>query len=146
MDAIRKAKEQDIIELCAIEKACFKYDILSKKSLRNFINHKHHLFLVAEHDKKIAGYLITLINSRHKMARHYSLAVLPQYRGQSIGKKLLLASESYITSKQGIKLEVHVENKPAQDLYRSMGFSFSKIKIGYYEDSSNAIEMIKFFN
>ena len=146
MAIIRKAFEQDFLTLHDIELECFQSDLLSKRSLRNFVNHKHHISLVAQHDEKIVGYLITLLNWRHRLARHYSLAVLPQYRGQSIGNKLLLASESYVSVKKGVKLEIRVDNISALKLYQSLGYKPGKIKPAYYQDGCDAMEMIKFFS
>lgn len=145
MTNVRKATEQDLSALYDIEVGCFKSDRLSKRSLRNFINHKDHLLLVACQDEKIVGYLLTLITAHHRLARQYSLAVLPQYRGQSVGRKLLLASESYVAAKQGIKLELRVDNKAALELYQSLGYESGKIKPAYYEDGCDAMEMIKSF-
>lgn len=146
MTIICKAKKQDLLELYNIEQECFQSDRLSKRSLQNFINHKHHLFLIAKQDEKIAGYLLTLLNPHHKLARHYSLAVLPKYRKQSIGYQLLLASESQIANKQGIKLEVRADNKAAQKLYESLNYKIVKIKSDYYSDGQDATEMIKILN
>ncbi len=145
MTIIRKATKQDFLALHDIELECFKSDLLSKRSLRNFINHKQHLFLVASQGKKIVGYLITLLTEHHRLARHYSLAVLPQYRRQSIGRKLLLASEAHFLAKQGVKLEIRVDNDSALKLYQSLGYKSGKIKPAYYQDGCGAMEMIKFF-
>ncbi len=143
MIIVRKAKNEDLLELYNIEIECFKNDILSKKSLRNFINHKYHILLVAQQNQTITGYILTLINPRHKLARHYSLAILPQYRRQSIAKQLLLEAESHVIKKQGIKLEIRIDNKAAKILYESIGYKAGKIKPNYYEDGCDAIEMIK---
>jgi ribosomal protein S18 acetylase RimI-like enzyme len=140
---IRKATEKDFLALYDIERECFGGDMLSKRSMRNFINHNNHIFLVATHNKKIIGYVLTLVMSHHRLARHYSLAILVQYRRQSIGSQLLTAAESYIVTKQGVKLEVRCDNKAALNLYQSLGYKPGKTKSGYYEDGCDAMEMIK---
>jgi ribosomal protein S18 acetylase RimI-like enzyme len=143
MIIIRKATDHDLLDLCNIEKTCFEFDLLSKQSLRNFINHKCHSFLIAEKNNKIVGYLLTLLISKHKFARQYSLAILPDFQRQSIGRQLLLASESCVNKKLGIKLETRTDNIAAINLYQSLGYKTGKVKYGYYMDGCDALEMIK---
>lgn len=142
---IRKALERDMSALYEIEQKCFLTDRLSKRSIKNMIRHNNHVLLVAEYKGHIAGYLLTFITPRHKLARHYSLAVLPEYRGKSIGSKLLNEAESYASSKQGIKLEIRADNKNAMKLYESLGYHKCGMKRKYYQDGQDAIEMVKMF-
>ncbi len=143
MIIIRKAKDSDLVELYEIERVCFEFDLLSKNSMRNFINHKSHSFLIAEKNNKIVGYLLTLLVSKHKFARQYSVAILPEFQRQSIGRQLLLASESFVDKKLGIKLETRTDNIAAINLYKSIGYKAGKLKYDYYMDGCDAIEMIK---
>ncbi len=54
-----------------------------------------------------------------------NLAVLPRYRGRGLATQLLSCSEELARKSgcQRLVLDVELENKPAQSLYRKLGFS-----------------------
>lgn len=99
------------------------YDIsLSHRSLQDIV--------VTCEENSIRGYCwteiidITLESGNEKHGIIYMIGTEPEYRGEGLGKKVLLAGLSYLKS-QGIKtvsLSVDSENRVAYELYRRMGF------------------------
>ena len=140
---IRAAILEDLNIIYAIETACFDSDIISRRSLRYMILNPHSHLLVYTHYKVIVGYILTLCPKRSVLGRHYSLAVLPEYRGAGIARKLLKAAESRCSGKLGFKLEIRKNNLIAEKLYESLGYVAHRLKEQYYEDGEDAIEMVK---
>ncbi len=73
------------------------------------------------------------------------IAVLPEYRGNGIGKTLLkrLLSGAKRRGARRMLLEVRESNVVAQELYRSQGFEFLSVRKKYYPDGENALVMAK---
>ena len=72
-----------------------------------------------------------------------SLAVLPEHRRRGIARSLLSKVMKNITeySVHEFYLEVRVSNKPAIDLYQSLGFKTARTIRGYYRDGEDALVM-----
>ncbi|MEI8641673.1 N-acetyltransferase [Pseudoalteromonas sp. Hal099] len=80
-----------------------------------------------------------------RLARLYSLAVIPTVQGKGIAKMLLAALEKQ-TSERGriyLRLEVAVNNESAIGLYKSMGYRVFGQYSDYYDDHSDALRMQK---
>lgn len=93
-------------------------------------------YLVAQVADKIVAYagMWMIIDESHVT----NVAVLPEYRGQGIGK-LIMASLIVYAEKQGAKrmtLEVRASNEVAKDLYRQFGFVAAGLRKNYYTDSN----------
>jgi len=98
--------------------------------------------LLVESNGKIIGSASLSIKNeeRRKHVGDFGIAILQEFTGLGIGKKLMIEIEKD-TRKMGMKimvLSVHGKNKIAQNLYRKMGFNVSgkipesiKIKKGY---------------
>lgn len=140
---IRKATLKDIAAITLIETKCFKGDTLSPRSIRYMVTNLNAIMLVYTKDQQVVGYVLTVRHTTRRLAWHYSLAVLPEYRGQGIAKALLLKAETYFPDKEGFKLEVNTKNRRAKKLYEQLGYRPRTLKPGYYEDGSDAIEMVK---
>ena len=139
---IEKAKLSDLNEIYSIEHEVF--DIinypLSKASLRYHI--KKNLIYIYRVQNKIAGYILVLV--RKKNYKIYSVAVLKDYRGQSIASKLL--DEFIKTADKDIILEVRVDNIGAIELYKKKGFQVVKTSKNFYKDGCDAYIMKKAFS
>lgn len=75
-----------------------------------------------------------------------SFAILPEYRGQGLGKTLMLHTLNYLKSQKWeyITLHVRTDNIIAQKLYLSVGFENDVIVDKYYGDI-DAHKMKKIF-
>lgn len=109
-------------------------------------------FLVATVHDVVVGYIMCRMEMGFSELRRFSLtkkghivsiAVLPEYRGEGIGKALILKAfegmkeygvgESY--------LEVRVSNKTAIHFYERLGFKVARIARRYYRDGEDAYVM-----
>ena len=144
---IRRAEEEDVWEIAGLEAICFEgEDPWSEGAFRNEIvdNHDKTLYLVAEADGKIAGYMGVwrILDEGHIT----NVAVSPACRRNHIAEALIsemirLTSEGGTTS---WTLEVRVDNEPAIRLYEKMGFRSEGVRPGYYEyDGTDALIMWK---
>lgn len=143
---IRKAVLNDVNSLILVENSCFETDKLSARSFRRFLKQPKDIVLIAEADDgKTLGYGLLLRRRGTPLARLYSLAVLPDTRGQGIGRALLVAlEEAAITEDcRFIRLEVSTENTGALALYQAMGYRRMKFLEGYYDDGQDALQMEK---
>lgn len=143
--SIRPASASDLKALVALENACFSNDKLSARSLKRWLSAKHGILLVAEHNAQLCGYGLVWCHKGTRLARLYSLAVLPTMQGKGIAKTLLKALEK-VTSERGriyLRLEVAVNNDSAIGLYKSVGYRVFGQYSDYYDDHSDALRMQK---
>ncbi len=133
---IRRASFDDLDSLAMIESSAFTTP-WSKAALgvELSINDTARYF-VAEKEDKIVGYggMWVIVDEAHIT----NLAVLSEYRGQGIGKKLIstLLEQAVFENCRAATLEVRVSNIIARRLYESMGFAPVGIRPKYYSDTS----------
>ncbi|HUT16890.1 MAG TPA: N-acetyltransferase [Acidobacteriota bacterium] len=112
------------------------------------------IFIVAEEDGKIVGYVMCrievglasfslggLIRKGHVV----SIAVLPQGRRKGVAQALMnmtMDGMCYYKAKQ-CYLEVRVTNAAGVALYKKLGFDVSRTSNGYYSDGEDAYVMTK---
>lgn len=141
---VRDAALPDLDALVAIEMEAFGGDRLSRRSLRRFLTATHDCCLVAvDGDGRLAGYALYLLRGNSPIARLYSLAVRPDYRGHHIAGKLLKAGAARMVAagKTRLRLEVREDNAVARALYDQLGFSPIGRLAGYYEDGAAAYRL-----
>jgi mycothiol synthase len=96
-------------------------------------------FFVAEDKGELIGFCWTKIHGAHThshtggdddhgheaLGEIYVLAVNPDYKGQGIGRDLTITGLNYLKYQglNNVMLYVGVENKPAFNLYKSLGFN-----------------------
>ena len=141
----REAVSEDVPELSGMEKECFPTDRIAPRQFRYLIRRGRGVFLVAIAPKGgvVAGYGVCLLPARRRVARLYSLAVLPEYRGQGLAEELLRRLLGAVKG-QGFSvcsLEVRAGALKVQRLYERFGFSVWKYLQGYYEDGEDALRM-----
>ena len=139
---IRTARRDDLNELVAIEQRCFTTNRLSRRRLHYMVHNPKARMLVFEEQGVVCGYLLTFVHARSKLARHYSLAVLPQHRRKGIAERLLKTMEDQC-GKMGVKLEIRADNKMAMTLYARLGYQMRRRIESFYEDGMDALEMVK---
>lgn len=128
---IRKMEQQDILQLADLERLCFS-DPWSISAFEYELKNPLSLWLVAVESDRVLGY----VGSQTVMPESdiMNIAVLPEFRKQGIGEKLILMlmdelRQAWATS---ISLEVRVSNAPAISLYEKLGFSQIGRRPGYY--------------
>ncbi len=111
-------------------------------------------FIVAEQDRKIAGYIMCRIemglsnlglSGVVKKGHVVSVAVMPEDRRRGIGEALV-TSAMYGMRGYGARqcyLEVRVTNQEAIALYKKLGFDVTRTIHSYYADGEDAFVMSK---
>jgi len=142
---IRPAQRSDLDRLCQLERSCFDGDRLSRRNFSHMLRSEHAELIVAEQGELLGGYALVLYRSGTNLARLYSIAVTPQWRGRGVSSRLLEATEQQARSRDSafMRLEVSVLNQSAIRLYERSGYHrFGRIS-AYYEDGSDAWRMEK---
>ena len=143
--SIRPVSQEDLSALLRLENKCFTTDQLSRRSFRHWIQAENCAFLVAESGDGIVGYSLIIFFRGTTLARLYSIATDPEYRGKGIARALMEAGEQ-ISKDAGrvfLRLEVSVDNAAGIALYESMGYQPFGIYRHYYENSNDALRMQK---
>ncbi len=143
--SIREVAKSDLAALIELEERCFETDRLSRRSFRHWITTQGRVFLVAEYEGKVAGYMLILLLRGTRLARLYSVATAPELRGKGVARSLLMAGESAAKALgcHYLRLEVSKENPAAISLYSSMGYLQFGIYHDYYGDHTDALRMQK---
>jgi ribosomal protein S18 acetylase RimI-like enzyme len=142
---LRDVRAEDMSALLALEQISFDVDRLSRRSFRHWINSNSRAFIVATVDNELAGYILVIYHAGTRLARFYSIATDPRFRGRGIARRLIEAGEQ-AASQSGrfiMRLEVGCDNEVAINLYESMGYAPFGIYHDYYDDHSDAIRMQK---
>ena len=133
-ETIRPMERADINRVHEIECTCFRSPwskLALAGELRNDVAH----YLVMEADGVICGYggMWVLFEEAHVT----NVAVMPDYRGQGRGRRLMLAMMRHAVKRGAEKmtLEVREGNTVAQRLYATLGFKQNGFRKGYYSDT-----------
>lgn len=161
----RVATDNDLNALVALENSCFEQDKLSKRSLRHWIRASHGILIVVEQaqaelqavaqktahvlndatNNDLVGYGLVWCHKGTRLARLYSLAVNPMWRGQNIATAILTKLETATLQRNRyfLRLEVAKTNISALRLYEGLGYRVFGEYSDYYEDHSDAYRMQK---
>lgn len=141
----RLANIKDLNSLLTLENKSFETDRLSKRSFRYMLTKANATILVEEDKGIIRGYSLVLFNTGTSLARLYSIAVDPDFRGKNIGYNLIIETEKMVLEKDciALRLEVRTDNLTAQKLYEKMKFKKIGQILDYYEDHMDAIRYEK---
>ena len=151
---MRPFKEDDLPEIARIEAASFK-DVWPDA----FFTYNHRkapgLFLVAEDDEGLLGYVVGEIREAMFSGRSYmskmghilNIAVDPGRRKGGVGTRLMEEIESRFQEAEAtnVTLEVRESNAGAQGFYSGRGFTEIGRVRAYYPDE-DAIVMCKTFS
>ena len=99
-------------------------------------------YYVARVEGVVTGYVGLMVSADE--GHITTLAVDPDWHRRKIGTRLLLtaAREAVRRGAQALTLEVRIGNRPAQELYRTFGFSPAGVRKNYYvETNEDALVM-----
>ena len=142
---VRRAFQRDLDAIDQIERRSFARDRFPRRNLRRVLASPACLFLIADAEGAPAGYAMLLFRRGARVARLYSIAVDPAYRGRGIAESLLTAAGA-AAAKRGadrLRLEFRPSNVAAQRLYERAGFAPLERRPAYYDDGEDAIRMEK---
>ncbi|MEJ2344704.1 MAG: GNAT family N-acetyltransferase/peptidase C39 family protein [Gammaproteobacteria bacterium] len=142
---IRPATVQDLEALVAIEDRCFVADRLSRRNFRYMLTKANAAVLVDVHDGVLRGYVLLLFHAGTSLARLYSIAVDPRFRGLGIGEALVAAAERAALDADCVymRLEVRKDNAASSALFAKHGYRPFGTYLDYYEDHMAAVRMEK---
>ena len=125
--------EKHVAAVAALEKICFS-DPWSENSVGSELHNKLALWLVAEEEGEVAGYIgsQTVMDETDMM----NVAVHPDQRRKGIAEALVLSLVEELKQKGSrcLTLEVRASNAPAIALYEKLGFSQIGRRKNYYRN------------
>lgn len=132
---IRRMTLADAPAVHAVENACFPKPWTLEDFEKEMTQNVCARYLVAEMAGKIIGFAGAWIVLDE--AHVTNIAVLRDYRGLGVGKRLTAALMQYAANLGVVyaTLEVRKSNTVAQNLYKGLGFVFVGVRKRYYEDS-----------
>jgi ribosomal-protein-alanine N-acetyltransferase len=131
---IRPAAPDDLEAIVAAERICFT-DPWSAAGIREVLQMETGVNLVATGPRdRLAGYLFARTIAGE--GEILNLAVLPEARGQGLGRLLLRTGLAELAARRtdAVFLEVRESNEGAKALYRSAGFAVVGVRAGYYRN------------
>ena len=142
---IRAARKDELDALLGLEEICFKEETFHKNQLKYLLFNAKSIVLLAALDGEVVGSMIILLRKRVYHARIYSLNVHPQRRRAGIGGLLMDTALKLLKEKgfRNVSLEVGVNNKAAQKLYKSKGFLADKTLYRYYKNGDDALHLAR---
>ena len=130
---IVKMSESHIPQIAELERLCFN-DPWSENSIASELGNKLSLWLVAEHEGQVLGYVgsQTVLGETDMM----NIATHPDFRKQGIGTALIRALIDALSAagSHSLMLEVRASNNPAISVYEKMGFIQVGIRKNYYRN------------
>ena len=122
---------EDVPQVAQLEAMCFSCP-WSERSIFGELSNPLSLWLVAVEQDTVVGY----VGSQSVLgeADMMNVAVLPKYRNQGIGRKLILDLIAALKHEEVhcLTLEVRASNESAIGLYRSLGFEQVGRRPNYY--------------
>ena len=143
MPNIRKSKADDRIFLQKLEEECFApHRRFSLSSLRHSLKSPTQEVYIIEVNGVQAG-SATVFRFR-KTWRIYSIAILPSYRHQSLGRTMLyhIIDQAKMANVEKISLEVDCQDIATINWYRSFGFRKIEVIKNYYASGEHADKML----
>lgn len=141
---IRKATDQDLLQLLKIEEELFQKDAWDEKFfLYEMHENPYSTIYVSEQDDMIQGYMDVWI--AYENAELSNIAVRKEFQNQGIAKQLMKYMMDIVHQKQcvNVTLEVRVSNAAAIHLYESFHFRKVSKRKHYYENGEDAFLMMK---
>lgn len=130
---IVKMSAEHVPQIAQLERLCFS-DPWSEKSIASELQNPLSLWLVAEEDGRVLGYVgsQTVLDESDMM----NVAVDLGYRRRGIARALIEALIAALAEggSRCLKLEVRVSNESARNLYESMGFQKLGLRKNYYQN------------
>lgn len=133
---------RDLGALRELERECFPKDAWPLWDLIGVLTLPHMVRYKAVDEERMVGFIAADCRPRTQVAWIATVAVLPDYRRQGIGRWLMQTAEAEVTQR-AIRLCVRISNMPAQELYRQLNYDTREIWENYYQDGEDALVMEK---
>jgi ribosomal protein S18 acetylase RimI-like enzyme len=147
---LRPARASDLDALGALERDIFKSrlfsgHLISRASFRRFLGLASARVIVAEVDRKLAGYVLVLYRANSAAARLYSIGVGAEFRRRGLARLLSAAAErdAVCRRRDSMQLEVRADDRGAIALYETAGYRRCGRSPGYYGGRVDALRLVK---
>ena len=131
---IRRMNEFDIDSVLIVEEECFTLPWSRAGFVAEMKNELAHYLVIVDRGT-IIGYagMWLIVDEAHVT----NVAILPEYRGQKLGEKLMSALIEHAKDRGALcmTLEVRTSNTVAQGLYAKFGFVSRGRRRNYYSDT-----------
>ncbi len=132
---IRKMTLDDLDQVVAIDQVSFSLPWPARSFRFELTDNEASRCWVADLDGRVIAMLVGwfIVDELHVA----TIATHPEFRGQGIGREILLYSLRAAKEEGAVKsfLEVRESNEIAQTMYRSFGFVEDGRRKGYYKDN-----------
>lgn len=132
---IRKMTLEDLEQVVAIDQLSFSLPWPARSFQFEVTDNEASRCWVADLDGRVIAMLVGwfIVDELHVA----TIATHPEFRGQGIGREILLYALRAAKEEGAIKsfLEVREGNEVAQNMYRSFGFVEDGRRMGYYKDN-----------
>jgi ribosomal-protein-alanine N-acetyltransferase len=140
---IEEASLRDLNALRRLERICFQQDAWGVLDLIAVLTLPDIIRLKAiTHEHEMIGFIAGDPRPSKGFSWIATIGVLPKWRSRGIGRALMEACESRMTTPR-IRLTVRIDNHTAIRLYESMGYRTITTLPNYYRDGAAAILMEK---
>ncbi len=143
----RKAEVEDIKSVFEIQEK-LNLGYWSIEDYQSEIDNLDAVFLIAESEDKIVGFILARLIATLKSAEIVNLAVVGKYQKRGIGKFLLTDLSGVLTASnyEKIELEVREQNLQAINFYLKNNFIKDGIRKNFYQNpTDNAVLMSLIF-
>jgi ribosomal-protein-alanine N-acetyltransferase len=131
--SVRAMRVADLDEVMLIERRSFSAP-WEESTVRGLMRRPSAALLVAENDDELTGYSVMWFAADE--GELGDIAVVPERRGEGIGRMLLRESIAVAASRgtRSLYLEVRESNEVARRLYEKVGFSVVGVRKQYYNE------------
>ena len=140
--SIEPASWRDLNPVRQLEQVSFPKDLWPLWDIIGVLTLPNVVRLKAVRDGKLIGFIAGDIRRGEGTSWIATVAVLPEARGQGIGRELMLACEAQLPT-PSVRLCVRITNEEAIQLYQSLGYRKFTIWARYYQDGEDALVMEK---
>ncbi|MGW8250771.1 MAG: GNAT family N-acetyltransferase [Anaerolineales bacterium] len=139
---IQSASWRDLIGVRQLEEICFPTDSWPLLEIIGALTMPGVVRVKAILDNQIVGFAAGDYRKSEDIAWIATIGVLPEYRRQGIGERLLRECEARL-DKPRVRLCVRASNEPAIRLYHGAGYKQVGVWSGYYQDKEDALVLEK---
>ena len=141
---VMQATDDNIPDLLILEKQVYSgstpWSSFSFKT--ELAKRQNSLYLVVYHESTLVAFIGARFHPRETHVTN--IAVAPEFQRKHIATYLMnfIIDKARINDSEAVSLEVRVDNRGAQSLYRKLGFKSTFIRKNYYQDDTDAINMM----
>ena len=142
---LRDYQPRDLTALLRLDQQCFVPGIAYTEAELSRYIHRRGSFTVVAEDRAgtLAGFVVGQVDRR--LGWIVTIDIREDARRSGLGTRLMAAAEERLreAKTEAVVLEVAVNNRPAVNFYKRLGYSIVRTIPRYYLDSLDAFQMAK---